>query len=715
MKKLTALILIACLICASIPGAALAAPQRTIRIDPVTYVNPLYGDVLPQPRQTMPKLASAATAEAEIYYTTAQEVGQVIRSYMKQRQTDFQFGVAFQNYTEDGAHALMDEALTVALSHTGEPTEGDYLRWQFGSWTYGAEGYQQGSTVYLTFSYTREYYTTAAQEAQVDTTVDALLEDLSLADKTDYEKILSIYDYICANVTYDHAHVNDESYELQYTAYAALIDGTAVCQGYAVLLYRLALEEGIDSRLISGIGNGGPHGWNIVELEDLYYDVDATWDAGTTDYEYFLRCEANFPDHFRDAEYDDAAFHAAYPMSTTDYVPTVPCDHHYTAAVTAPTCTQSGYTTYTCTLCGDSYTGDEKNATGHTYGTWTETEAATCTLSGTQERICAACGTTETQTVSPLGHDYRDSYCTRCGQLEPGTVIAPAAPEILSCYSKVQTSVKVTWTTVDGADGYELWRSTTPDDPNSWTRAKSIMSGTTDRYTNQGLTVGVTYYYKVRAFALDGQERIYSDFSAVDHMPAAVVFDGPYSNATFRIRLRWQEVGGSHGYQVWRQETDGSWKIVKTLGDKGNTLTNDQGGTTAYSNTGLTAGKTYTYKMRAFRITDDGRKVFGAYSDEYTVAVMPETPTLTVTSPKAGRAKLSWNALNGAAGYQVWMSESPDTGFSIAKSVTDGSTTYTKYGLESGKTYYFKIRAYVEVDGKKTFGAYSQTIAVTIQ
>ena len=715
MKKLTTLILIACLICSLVPGAALAAPQQTIRIDPVTYVNPLYEDILPQTRHTMPKLASTATAEAETYCTTAQEVGQVIRSNMKQRQTEFQVGVAFPNYSEDTALALMDEASAIALAHTGDPTEGDYLHWQFGSWTYGGEGHLQGDTAYLTFTYSIEYYTTADQEAQVDAAVDALLEDLSLAGKTDYEKILSIYDYICANVTYDHAHVNDESYELQYTAYGALIDGTAVCQGYAVLLYRLALEEGIDSRLISGIGNGGLHGWNIVELEDLYYDVDATWDAGTTDYAYFLRCEANFPDHFRDPEYDDAAFHAAYPMASTDYIPTAPCDHSYTAAVTAPTCTRSGYTTYTCTLCGDSYISDEKNATGHVYGTWTETKAATCTLSGTQERICTVCGTAETKTIPALGHDYRDDYCTRCGQLDPDAVIAPAAPQILSCYSKLQTSVKVTWTTVDGADGYELWRSTTPNDPNSWTRAKSILSGTTDRYTNQGLTVGVTYYYKVRAFALDGQERVYSDFSAVDHMPAAVVFDGPYSNATFRIRLRWQEVGGCHGYQIWRQEPDGSWKIVKTLGDKGNTLTNDQGSTTAYSNTGLESGKTYTYKLRAFRITDDGRKVFGAYSDTYTVAVMPEAPALTAASPKAGRASLSWDQVDGAAGYQIWISESPDTGFSIAKSVTDGSTTYTKYGLENGKTYYFKIRAYVEVDGKKTFGAYSQTIAITIQ
>ena len=43
------------------------------------------------------------------------------------------------------------------------------------------------------------------------------------------------------------------------------------------------------------------------------------------------------------------------------------CDHSYEAVVTAHTCTEGGYTTYTCSKCGESYPGDETKATGHTY------------------------------------------------------------------------------------------------------------------------------------------------------------------------------------------------------------------------------------------------------------------------------------------------------------------------------------------------------------
>ena len=311
---------------------------------------------------------------------------------------------------------------------------------------------------------------------------------------------------------------------------------------------------------------------------------------------------------------------------------------------------------------------------------------------------------------------------TKWGRIDQGWIsmdyvvldVVLTTPSITSCYSQNQTAVKVFWTTVSNADGYELYRTTTPDDHSTWALVKTIRDGSVTAYNNSGLTEGTTYYYRVRAYSGDEDNRLYSDFSNVDYMPAAVVFDAPYSNATFRVRLRWYEVDGAHGYQIWRKDASGNWAVVKTIGDRGNVLTDDQGATTAYSNVGMTAGETYTYKMRAFRITDDGRKVFGTYSDEYTVAVMPETPVITVTTPKAGRAQITWNAVNGAAGYQVWMAEGNGT-YKIVKSITDGSTTYTKYDLTSGKTYSFKVRAYTEVDGKKTFGAYSDVLSVTVQ
>ena len=288
------------------------------------------------------------------------------------------------------------------------------------------------------------------------------------------------------------------------------------------------------------------------------------------------------------------------------------------------------------------------------------------------------------------------------------------APEITSCYSTQQTSVKVIWTAVDGADGYELWRSTDRYDETSWLRAKTITSASTVSYTNQGLEPGVTYYYKVRSYTESSNgDKVYSDFSPVNYMPAAVVFDAPYSNTTSTVRLRWQEISGAHGYQIYRMNDDGTWSVTKTIGDKGNVLTSDMGSTVAYTNTGMTAGETYTYKMRAFTILSDGRKIYGAYSDDYSVAVQPDVPVVTVTTSQAGRAQISWNAINGADGYQIWMADSANGTYKIVKSITDDSTSYTKADLQSGKTYYFKVRAYATADNGMCFSDYSDMKSIT--
>ena len=84
-------------------------------------------------------------------------------------------------------------------------------------------------------------------------------------------------------------------------------------------------------------------------------------------------------------------------------VKVVSCSHSYTAKVTAPTCTAGGYTTYTCSLCGHSYTGDKTSALGHGWSSWQTTKAPTCTENGQQQRTCSRCGKSETKTLSAEG------------------------------------------------------------------------------------------------------------------------------------------------------------------------------------------------------------------------------------------------------------------------------------------------------------------------
>ena len=90
--------------------------------------------------------------------------------------------------------------------------------------------------------------------------------------------------------------------------------------------------------------------------------------------------------------------------------------HEYKAVITAPTCTEKGYTTYTCS-CGDAHIGDEVAALGHDYQA-VVTEP-TCTEGGFTTHTCARCGDSYTSdAAAALGHDFKNGVCTRCGEKE---------------------------------------------------------------------------------------------------------------------------------------------------------------------------------------------------------------------------------------------------------------------------------------------------------
>ena len=121
---------------------------------------------------------------------------------------------------------------------------------------------------------------------------------------------------MCENVTYDYENIDDPDYTLKFSAYAALIHKTAICQGYGTLMYRILNEVDVDTRFVAGFDdNGVDHGWNLVEVDGSYYYIDATWDAGSEEYEYFLKGESDFVDHTPTSEFLDS-----YDIAESEYV-----------------------------------------------------------------------------------------------------------------------------------------------------------------------------------------------------------------------------------------------------------------------------------------------------------------------------------------------------------------------------------------------------------
>ena len=253
-------ILLALLMCLStLPAASLAAqqsaaesgsvpatedastPEATGSQEPCTevvrYVNPLYADIVCEDDLPLPE-ASVTAADSASYFTTLDEAAEEMRTQMEARTETINILYATDSYDSTLARAIF----YAAVEHTGVPTQGDYLLRQYGGWTASISRYSSGGLYYITFSYAMSYYTTAEQEAELTAVLTELMDGMDLENQSDYEKISTIYAYICTHVTYDYANLSDEDYKPKYTAYAALINGTAVCQGYALLFYRMALE-----------------------------------------------------------------------------------------------------------------------------------------------------------------------------------------------------------------------------------------------------------------------------------------------------------------------------------------------------------------------------------------------------------------------------------------------------------------------------------------
>lgn len=174
--------------------------------------------------------------------------------------------------------------------------------------------------------YCETFFTTPEQQAELDRRLSEVLNGLNLWNASEYDKAWGIYQYIAANVHYDYAHLSDSSYMLKYSAYAALCRGTAVCQGYAILYYKMASRLGLDCRMVIGDTSQGRHGWNIVRVGRYYYSIDVTWDSALRDqgmqgYKYFLKGEGNMDDHYLDSEYKSDSFRRLYPISAVDYSP----------------------------------------------------------------------------------------------------------------------------------------------------------------------------------------------------------------------------------------------------------------------------------------------------------------------------------------------------------------------------------------------------------
>lgn len=277
---------------------------------------------------------TSAAAMAEPEYVDLDKAMEQFQGAMARRESEFTI------YVTSTENLAADRAVSRLLSNPAMDGDtpgsfsasGDYLKkiWEEYSYTVVSSS----SDTWKIIFHDIKYRTDAEQEERLSKEIDLVLEHLDLEGKSDYVKCRKIYEYICSHVEYDY-----ESYEvhkkgdyvthnLSYTAYAALIDGKAVCSGYAHLFYAMCHSAGVPVRIVRGTAQGKDgwtsHAWNIVKLGNEWYQLDCTWDRGDepSDWRYFLKGTRAFQKHKLADEFLESEFMRAFPLSSSTYIPT---------------------------------------------------------------------------------------------------------------------------------------------------------------------------------------------------------------------------------------------------------------------------------------------------------------------------------------------------------------------------------------------------------
>ena len=244
---------------------------------------------------------------------------------------------------------------------------------------------------------------------------------------------------------------------------------------------------------------------------------------------------------------------------------------------------------------------------------------------------------------------------------------APAPPSVTSTTPTGDTTPTWNWNTVTGAVSYNYSL-----DSGSWTNTSATS------YTAPVLAYG-SHTLSVTSIDIAGNESASDSFTVNIIQPPDTpsgLSIGTKTNSS--LALDWNDAARADSYRLYRDTSS-----------SGSFSTQVYSGTASqYTDTGLSSGITYYYKVQA--VNSGGNSSLSASVNAPTIPAIPAAPTIgTVTSTSI---QINWTGTTGATSYQLYTSSSP-TGTYVTQIYSGSSTTYNLTGLNQGRIYYFKVRA----------------------
>lgn len=231
--------------------------------------------------------------------------------------------------------------------------------------------------------------------------------------------------------------------------------------------------------------------------------------------------------------------------------------------------------------------------------------------------------------------------------------------------------VKISWSSVKGADGYRVYKRVTNANGTK-TEWMTIVTNTTAKsYIDRNVANNVKYEYIVRAH-MDKSWSANSAACSIYHYDAPTVKAASVSGG---VKITWNAISGAETYRIYRKYSgESSWTNLKVVSS----------GTRSYTDTKATSGKTVDYTVRAY--SSKGNSNYVAKKINYIA-----TPKLTSIANGTGGLVVKWGAVKGASSYKVYRKASGENSWTLLGTVK--TATYTDKTAKSGKVYSYTVKA----------------------
>ena len=329
-----------------------------------------------------------------------------------------------------------------------------------------------------------------------------------------------------------------------------------------------------------------------------------------------------------------------------------------------PDCTHTGVKSHHCKYCGEKKDVKSMPLTVHSYGEWIIDEPATASAAGKRHKVCETCGDTVNEITA---------------RLKPGTTA-------LGKISNTSSGIKISWTAVDGADEYIVYRKS--GSGASWSRL-AVANVTATSYTDTTVKSGTTYTYTVKAQNESGAGGYNKTGLKTVYLAQPTV---KVANKNGYVSVTWGKISGAKGYYVYRKAgSESSWTKIASIGSAS---------TVSYSDKNVKNGTTYKYTVKAYN---------GSYGSSYCSGVaikyLTAVKVSSAASAKAG-VTVKWSKNASATGYYVYRKVGSGSWTKIATVKGAATVSYLDKTAKKGTTYTYCVRPFN--------GSYSGTYANTI-